>query len=694
MKQLWRHSEKISLMAMVAMMAAFLLVGVTLAAEQALPAAKQSANSRNKENTQNLEDVVVTATRTERALESLPVSASVISAKEIQESAAYRVDDLLRELSGVYVRSYQGILSSSTTNDVSMRGLPGEDRVHVLRDGIPINDAYGGAVEFNEVDIEDVQRIEVVRGPGSALYGSNAMGGVINIVTKKPSQQMQTSAKIGYGDMNTRIASAHNSASLGKFGYYLSGGILKSDGYIDIPEDKRQPYYGKKAVDRYHVDGKVTYDLDDLSDLALSIAHYEQSDTGRYKIPGYEVNNDNTRYGLSYQRQGTGWHLSATLYRNEDNSDYTSAYYDSAQHTYNAIAYISSNSQETHGANLQGSLDLGDSHVLTLGGDYKHGDIDRHDDYQTSTRDILVRGTQEYTAVYAQDEMTFGDHWSAILGARQDWWTSSDGYGYDDNAVPTQTYYAEKSDGSFNPKLGINYRPIESTTLRAAAGTAFRAPTLSDLYRTYVGATSTYRANPDLEPEKLVSYEAGIDQRVGDALSLRATYYQTDAEDFVQNIYTETIGRMKYYDKKNVGKVRISGLEIGARLKINQPWSLFANATFNSSKIREYAEMPELEGKYLAHSPRKNYVFGIIYDNADIITAKLTGRYVGARYNDDANETELKSYYTTDIKLSRRLGRHVELALAAENINDVQFEEASGYISPGRMVLGTVEVKF
>jgi len=658
------------------------------------PAIAEDSKTKESEKTFHLDEIVVTATKTERTSESLPVSVSIIDAQDIEKSAAYRTDDLLRELPGVYVRSYQGILSSSTTNDVSIRGLTGEDRVLVLRDGIPINDPYGGAVEFNEVDIADIEKIEIVRGPGSALYGSNAMGGVINIMTKKPDEGIKTSAKIGYGDMNTWLGSAANSGGFGKFGYYVSGNYLKSDGYIDVVEEKRKPYHTEKEVERYNFSGKLYYDPDDTSSLSLSFAHYDQEDTGRYKIPGYEVNSDSDRYGLSYQKNGDGWNLSGTAYRNEFYGDYTSPYYDSATQTYNAINYISANDQITHGVTLQGSLNLFDAHTITVGTEYKHGEIDRNDDYKTSFRAIRVEGKQQYIAMFAQDEMELGSQLTTILGARYDWWKSFDGYGYDDNAEPKETNYSEKSDGAFNPKVGINYRPFDRTTFRCSAGTAFRAPGLSDLYRTYVGATSTYRANPELDPEKLVSYELGADQYIGDKLLIRATAYWTDAKDFVQNIYTETVDRMKYYDKKNVGEVRIRGIELEAEFKADRDWTFFANATFNKTEIRKYEEDPELEGKYLAHSPRNNYVLGMIYDNPDIFTAKLTGRYVGTRYNDDANETELDDYFTTDFKISRRFGKHLEAALIADNINDVHYEEASGYECPGRMVMGQMSVAF
>ena len=642
----------------------------------------------------NLDVIVVTATKTERSIESLPASVSVITKEDIQKSAAYRVDDLLRELAGVSVRSYQGILSSSTTNDLSMRGLTGEDHVLVLKDGISINDPYGGAVEWNEVDINDIERIEVVRGSGSALYGSNAMGGVINIITKKPEKEMKSVAEVSYGSMNTRVTSLSNSATFGKFGYQISGSYLDSDGYCDVVKKKRKSYHTDKAVERYTVNGKLRYEIDPSSSLTLASAVYDQESTGGYDIDDYEVVDEKGRYSLHYQKKGTSWNLKAEAYKNDDDSHYTSPYYDSSAKTYNAIKYISYNEQDTLGGTIQLSMDLTDKNTLTLGTDYKHGKIDRHDDYLVSDRDIKVKGTQAYTALFVQDEISIGENLSIVLGGRYDWWKSYDGYGYDDDATPLESNYPEKSDQSFNPKIGVNYRLFKHTTLKGSVGTAFKAPTLSDLYRTYVGPSSTYRGNPDLDPEKVVSYEAGIDQYIGDKLLLTATFYENRAEDFVYNVYMETINNQKYYDKINVGEVRTRGVEIGADLTLDQEWSFFANATINSSKVTEFESDPELEDKYLAHSPKETYVFGINYNNPHIITAKFTGRYVGKRYNDDKNTTELDPYFTTDLKLSRQVWKNVSASLSITNINDVKIEEVDGKESPGRMVMGSIRMTF
>ena len=169
---------------------------------------------------------------------------------------------------------------------------------------------------------------------------------LINIMTKKPDEGIKTSAKIGYGDMNTWLGSAANSGGFGQIRLLRFRKLFKKRRVHRCCRRKNEnPTTPEKEVERYNFSGKLYYDPDDTSSLSLSFAHYDQEDTGRYKIPGYEVNSDSDRYGLSYQKNGDGWNLSGTAYRNEFYGDYTSPYYDSATQTYNAINYISANDQ-------------------------------------------------------------------------------------------------------------------------------------------------------------------------------------------------------------------------------------------------------------------------------------------------------------------------------------------------------------
>ncbi|RLA92715.1 MAG: TonB-dependent receptor, partial [Deltaproteobacteria bacterium] len=141
--------------------------------------------AKEMEEEVELEEVVVTATRHETPVEEVPASVTVITREQIEASSGMRVDDILRKYAGIDVRRPSGFLSHSAT--VSMRGMgsmPG--RTLVLLDGIPLNKADTGTVNWDLLRAEDIERIEIVRGPASALYGSNAMGGVINIITRKP----------------------------------------------------------------------------------------------------------------------------------------------------------------------------------------------------------------------------------------------------------------------------------------------------------------------------------------------------------------------------------------------------------------------------------------------------------------------------------------------------------------------------
>ena len=147
-----------------------------------------------------LEEVVVTATRTRKEPDKAPGSVTVIRESELRRLKIYALDEAIKWEAGLYAKRTKGL--SDSIPSIQLRGLPGQDRTLILLDGIPINGGYSGLVDLNELSIEDVERIEVIRGPMSALYGGNSMGGVINIITKTP-KKFYASASYGYGTDNT-----------------------------------------------------------------------------------------------------------------------------------------------------------------------------------------------------------------------------------------------------------------------------------------------------------------------------------------------------------------------------------------------------------------------------------------------------------------------------------------------------------
>ena len=180
-----------------------------------------------------MDEVVVTATRSEKTLDEAPAHATVVTKQQIEQQHVQTVDDALKHESGVYVRRTKGLADAMAS--VFMRGLYGQNRTLVLMNGLPINSGYDGGVSWNEISAENIERIEVVRGPSSALYGGYAMGGVINIITARP-QELEIEAKAGYGSDNTIRHSFHAGDRIDeKFWFRVGYEMEETDGYVANP---------------------------------------------------------------------------------------------------------------------------------------------------------------------------------------------------------------------------------------------------------------------------------------------------------------------------------------------------------------------------------------------------------------------------------------------------------------------------
>lgn len=645
--------------------------------------------------------MMVTATRTERDVSDIPASVTVITADEIKDSAAQSADEVIQGLAGVDGLHTIGILSTSTSNTISLRGLGGgsEARTLLLINGVPSNDLSVGAIEWNKIPLNDIERIEVVRGPASAIYGSNAMGGVINIITKAPSKETISQASIGYGSMNTRVGTASVSGSNGGLGFRLSGNVMHSDGYQDLTKALTKPTSIAQGVERENMSGNLNYQINNNSSIDLNASHFHEQKTGTLDYAGFnpyeQESNDLTgKYSLDL---GEGRLFSAQLYGRWDESSYDSANYATG---YTTTSYSSSGAEERFGGNLQYTmpfkLGAGADHILTSGIDFNDGQIKRHNEYlDGSNRQIRIRGSQRYMALYLQDEIFMVDDALIVnVGGRFDRWNNYDGYGYDDAATPIETDYEDSTLTAFNPKLSALYHLSDTTTLRGSIGKAFRAPTLNDLYSTFVWGSSVWAGNPNLGPETVVSYEIGLDQQFGNNADLSMTIYRNNAEDFIGFITPDPVGNPYYKEKQNIGAVSTQGIELDLKYRLSEWWSLSASATYNRSLVEEYAANSSIEGNYLPETPKHKATISLGYNNPAFLTGKMTMRYVGDRYSDDAN-TENKMYenYTVvDLHLAKGLSKTYSISLDVNDLFNEGYTEY--YVSPGRTVMAKLSASF
>jgi iron complex outermembrane receptor protein len=242
----------------------------------------------------------------------------------------------------------------------------------------------------------------------------------------------------------------------------------------------------------------------------------------------------------------------------------------------------------------------------------------------------------------------------------------------------------------------------DNTALRASAAKGFAAPPLSRLYLVLPRGRIMMYGNPELEPETMVSYEAGVDHFFTDNLSLELTFYHSDGKDFIGRRYLDATTMV--YD--NISEVQIHGIEATLKYSLNEEWSAWLNYTHNHSTIEKDPTAPATEGDYLSYVPKNKGNFSITYDNPDLLTASCTVKYVGKRYSDVPNEDgkELDDYTTMDLYLAKNIKKNLKLYLACQDVLDEQpvelvwanrvTGENDDVVTPGRFITAGIEVKF
>lgn len=667
---------------------------------------KEETKKEKEKEEAKLEEVVVSATRTEIPVFDVPQDVTVIGSDEIMASPFDRVEDIIRSVPGIYNFRHYSLQTNGIVSPLIMRGV-GKNRVLVLVDGVPQNDNFNNAiawVAWGHIPKDIIERIEIVRGPTSALYGSEGLGGVIHIITKKPKAQRQTSIQAQAGTADTYGGQGSHSQKIDKIGFMLAGGYEESDGFYMV--ENPQNYEIRRYREKWNAFGKATYDLDARSDISLSALYYDHDGGQGRKFFHNDLQLD--QYWLTYSRRGDDVLLKGLVYLNR--ADKT-AYQDNA-----ADNYTSLNRKEkfpstyTYGADLQSTFHTWKWAQLTLGAAYKEASWEYDEDYPGSTRDAGAEGKQCFISPFVNLDLRFlKDSLIVNLGARYDLIETSDGANWDTQASAGRPAYDNKygsnTEQSFSPKLGIAYHPDDRTTLRASGGKGFRAPSLFELFKVHVRGGGTYYrfANPDLEPEEIWSYDIGAERFITDTFWGKLTFYQSFAKDYIGDrlIGTGTFsgGKTRYeYKLDNISEVDIYGLEADLQWNPVNYVNLFANYTYNISKIDKDKNNAALEGNYLTNDPQQQAHVGVRYQNPAIINASLIANYYADIYYDNENTLKTGDYWTVDVAISRKFYDRFTVYVNAENIFDKKYpiflSASSGdTIAPGVIIMGGVKVE-
>jgi iron complex outermembrane recepter protein len=672
-------------------------------------------------------EIEITGKRTEKSVLEIPMRINLITSENIHDNPGQSIPQILDNVSGVNLSNTMGIYSND--NVVSMRGLSGNDqgRTLVLVDDIPVNKADQGTVNWHLINRENIDQIKVIKGPGSAIYGSNAMGGVINIKTRIPDKIISGTAAIEYGTFNTFNGRYYISGKLNQknrnkgFIYNLNGFYTRSDGYnAEIPEylEKSDTFTVNTFVREADIGAKVGYQFNPESTLDISCNFFNDK-RGR-GIQIYEVDGaferHNSWQAVVHYNGGKGifkWKVHAyelTEYFERLNEFMREAEYN---------LYLVKSTRGDGGGMLTLSAGPLKNNTLTGGLEARLGSVDGQDIYYTSTDLISNAGKMENYSLFIQDELTLLNGKVEInAGLRLDYARFHDGkftvenpsysieymMHYQDTVIPMHHWM------QLDPKISVQYRFTPTNRLFLTMARGFRAPLLDDLCRTGKMRNGFKISNPGLNPEYIDNFEVGTDILLWQKLHVAPSVYYSVGHDFMYYVSTGDSVNMGYkitpvFQKRNIGRVDIAGAEADLGFE-PAPWlSFFANYTFSYSRIMKYTvNNPlvdvDLTGKSLTDVPMHKASAGVTWRNK-IISCNLIWKYIGSRWINDENGpdpvlliSKYPPYNTVGLRAWHLFFNHLKLSATIDNIFDVQYVDDKLQRSPGRILSAELAVQF
>lgn len=637
-------------------------------------------------------EVVITASRSIDGISEVPAKINIITRSEIESVPHMNTEDILKLAPGVNVYSPGSMYSMRPV--ITLRGLGGDEqgRTLVLLDGVPLNKGDTGGVTWSRLSPDNIERIEVFHGPGSSIYGNNAMGGVINIITRKPMKRIEGSARISYGTFNTLMTNA-NIGGYFKNGFYyrLSGMYNISDGYNDLPEELREEpdYSVARFMNEYNLSTKAGWAIDPMLNIELQYDHYrnKKGEGEKIEAPDGEYRHFDTDF-LNLKLNGNNGNFNYNLNIFHQYENYFKLDERIQGGNYSRFDVMSDRIDQ--GAILNLSNNLNKSNKLVYGAEARFSSVDGGDYYVTSPDSIVNKGKLNTYAIFIHDEQKFlNDKLSLTFGLRYDNALFHDGsYSSTDGAWTGYLPLLDDHNWSgISPRIGINFKANEQARVYASWSRGFRASILDDLCRSGWMWAGPKIANPELGPETIDNIEIGGDISISKNFKIEPSIFYSSGKDFLYYVATgdSLWGKRPIYQRQNITKVNIFGFEIQASGSINNQIKLLADYIFNNSKIGQFDKNPELEGKTLKYSPKHQAKAGIVF-NPKQFSVTLSSVYKSLQYTSDDNANSIEAYITFDAKISKTLTEKFTVYAEAIDIFDNQHMDSDYYLSPGRRI--------
>jgi outer membrane receptor protein involved in Fe transport len=633
------------------------------------------------------QQITVTANRTGVRLAENATSVTILSAPDLDATAAFRIDDILRQVPGFSLfRRTTSRAANPTTQGVSLRGLgaSGASRALVLSDGFPLNDPFGGWVYWDRAPRESIGSIEVASGGASHLYGSDALGGVINII-RTPVDRNLISLEAAYGNENSPDLSLSASRTMGPWSVGIASELFRSDGYIAVPADLRGAI--DTPVNSQDATGDATVRRQ-FGDRGYIFARGSLFGESRENGTPLQTNNTTIReldLGGNWDGRELGaFQLRAYASRQNLDQSFSSI---AADRNSESLTRTQRVPAQQLGLSAQWQRSVGTRQHLVAGLEESdiHGQTNEQGFFGGHPTSTSQGGGREVNwGAYFEDIIRLNSTWLLTASGRVDHWLNFDAFAPPNPAVPVGAApLPDRSETFFSPRLALLHKLTSNLSLTASGYRAFRAPTLNELYRGFRAGNVFTEANSDLRAERLTGAEGGaILTGWNERLMLRGTYFWNEITRPVANVTLTTTPSLITRQRQNLGSTVSQGAELEASAQVSSSITLSGGYEYTHATVTSFTVDPALAGLNpsllglnVPQIPRNQFDFQARYSRPFILLA-VQGRFGGNQFDDDQNTLLLRRYFTLDFTASHSLRHGVDVFVSLENALNQRYDVA------------------
>lgn len=597
------------------------------------------ATNLYSQQTSSLDEITISsATKSEEKLKNVTANVDVITAEDIESRKFKTVAEALQTISGIQVSQSGGIGQQTS---LFLRGMDSKKTL-VLIDGIRYNDPSGNGANFEHLMINDIERIEVIKGAQSSIWGADASAGVINIITKSAKYGTHGNATIEYGRYNSKIARANISHKNENFDAKLGVTRVDTDGFSAIsPKSSEAKNYEDDGYENTTVNLKLGYNFDENNRVSTS-----------YEIIDTEVDYDNeigwpvdlVKSADDLSKAKTKTHLANLTYENRNDIALTKVYgnYTDIKREYTSSTPKYKGTIKEYGLNT--SIDYLNSSNVTIGADYKKFENKANIDKDYNNKGIFISNTNKF---------------------------------FDDKTIFTQALRYDKYSDFENKttgKIGIKQFIIDELNISSNYGTGYNIPTTFELYDASSG-------NINLKPEKTKTYDVGIEYK-----GFSATYFNSKIENLINWEWTGP-GMYDGMNKNIEGKSIFKGIELAYKNYVTEDIFLNLNYTRLSAKNKDKEEF--------GRRPKDKVGFGVDYYGLKDFHFNVNGEYIGDRYDRNNKQGAKTGNYTiwnavVDYDISKNFSTYIKL----DNMFNKDYQIVDGYATSQRAAYLGIKASF